>query len=96
MRMNTAFLVMAILVCIFIQSIAAQNQCQIIVNDGGAAGAHVEVLDGSDRVFWGPTDSSSKCYPDLYKGRPYTVKVKYNGRESSTDITADDLINVWV
>ena len=96
MRMNTACLVMIILVCIFIQSIAAQSQCQIIINNGGAAGAYVEVFEGSQRVFWGPTDSSGKCYPDLYKGRSYTVKVKYNGRESSTDITADDLINVWV
>lgn len=96
MRMNAACLAMTILACIFIQAIAAQSQCVIIVNNGEAAGAYVEVFEGSQRVFWGPTDSSGKCYPDLYKEKRYTVTVKYNRRESSTDIIAKDLISVSV
>lgn len=96
MRMNTACSAMTILVCILIQAIAAQSQCVIIVNNGEAAGAYVEIFEGSQRVFWGPTDSSGKCYPDLYNGKNYTVKVKYNRRESSTDIIAKDLIYVSV
>lgn len=96
MRLNTACLIALVLICIFIQSTAAQSQCRIIVNNGAAAGAYVEVLDGSQRVFWGPTDSNGVCYPDLVQGRSYTVIVKWNGRNSRTDIIANDPVNVSV
>lgn len=97
MRLNIACLIALVLICIFIQLTAAQSQCRIIVNNGAAAGAYVEVLNGSEnRVFWGPTNSKGTCYPDLVKGEPYTVIVKWNGRNSRTDIKGNDTIYVSV
>jgi hypothetical protein len=101
MRLDIACIIALVLICIFIQSTAlsqtAASQCQIIVNKGTAAGAYVEVLNGSEnRVFWGPTNSKGTCYPDLVKGELYTVIVKWNGRNSRTDIKGNDTIYVSV
>jgi hypothetical protein len=95
MRLNIVCLIAFVLISIFIQSTAA-SQCRIIVNNGAAAGAYVEVLDGFDRVFWGPTNSNGTCFPDLVQGRPYTVIVKWDGREKSTNIIANDPVDVSV
>ena len=96
MRMITVCLIILTLVCIFVQSCAAQSRCTIMINDGKAAGAFVEVYDGDQRVFWGPTNSRGECYPDLIQGKAYNVRVKWQGRDITTNIIANCPVNVRV
>jgi hypothetical protein len=91
------YLIALIIICILIQPIIGQpTPCRIIVNNGGAVGAYVEVWQGSNMVKGGATDNYGVLLANLNYNQGYTVKVDYNGRHSNTDITATDPMYVFV
>jgi len=96
MRKSLKCLIALIFVLIFIQLCVGQPSCRIIVNNGGAAGAAVSVNQGPQRIAWGSTDNYGVFWTYLYPGQYYTVIVDWNGRHSSTDITANDPVYVSV
>jgi len=96
LRKKVACIVAVILIFICVQSTLAESPCRIIVNNGGGAQAYVEVYQGSQRVAFGSTDNNGAYTPYLNIGQGYTVNVSWNGRSSTTDVTATDPIYVFV
>jgi hypothetical protein len=58
MRKSLKCLIALIFVLFLIQLSVGQPSCRIIVNGGGAAGAAVDVYQGSQRIAWGSTDNN--------------------------------------
>jgi hypothetical protein len=96
LRKKLACIVAVILIFICVQSTLAESPCSIYVNNGGASNAFVEVYQGSQRVAYGNTDNRGIYTAYLNKGQGYTVRVNWNGRSSTTDVTATDPIYVFV